>query len=135
MTDKGTIYRAFNKHFFEFLDDISRIFPENNEIKNAKMSFELIKMGSPTAIIKAWFAKVYSPYSSVIDEGDVSFFFEKDYYDDIGHLDNSNEIMHIIDKIRGPIKNMTDKERGYTSKFEQNVSNLLWYVIIYIFSA
>jgi hypothetical protein len=119
MTDKGTIYRAFNKHFFEFLDDISRIFPENNEIKNAKMSFELIKMGSPTAIIKAWFAN-----SSVIDAGDITFFFEKDYYDDIGHLDNSNEIMHIIDKIRGPIKNMTDKERGYTAKYIQNLSKM-----------
>jgi CubicO group peptidase (beta-lactamase class C family) len=48
----------------------------------------------------------------------------KDYYDDIGHLDNSNEIMHIIDKIRGPIKNMTDKERGYTAKYIQNLSKM-----------
>ena len=76
-TDKSTIMRAFNTHFMEFLEDVSSIYPENNDIHSAKNSFETIKRMNPTAIIKVWYTFVYSPYKDVIDAGDVSFFFKK----------------------------------------------------------
>jgi hypothetical protein len=124
MSDKSTILRTFNKHFFEFIEDVVRIFPDNMDVKNSKTSFELIKMGNPTAIIKAWHIFVYTPYSNVIKEGDITFFFEKDYSSDLNHLANSNEIMKIIDTIRGPVKNMNEKERDFTMKYIQNLSKL-----------
>ena len=34
--DKSTISKAFNKLFFEFLDDILLVFPESKEITHAK---------------------------------------------------------------------------------------------------
>lgn len=77
MSDKSTILRTFNKHFFEFIEDIVRIFPDNMDVKSAKSSFELIKMGNPTAIIKAWHIFVYMPYSSVIVQGDITFFSKR----------------------------------------------------------
>jgi hypothetical protein len=46
MSDKSTILRTFNKHFFEFIEDVVRIFPDNMDVKNSKTSFELIKMGN-----------------------------------------------------------------------------------------
>jgi hypothetical protein len=124
MSDKSTILRTFNKHFFEFIEDVVRIFPDNMDVKNSKTSFELIKMGNPTAIIKAWHIFVYTPYSNVIKEGDITFFFEKDYSSDLNHLANSNEIMKIIDTIRDPVKNMNEKERDFTMKYIQNLSKL-----------
>jgi len=124
MSDKSTILRTFNKHFFEFIEDVVRIFPDNMDVKNSKTSFELIKMGNPTAIIKAWHIFVYTPYSNVIKEGDITFFFEKDYSSDLNHLANSNEIMKIIDTIRDPVKNMNEKEREFTMKYIQNLSKL-----------
>jgi len=124
MSDKSTILRTFNKHFFEFIEDIVRIFPDNMDVKSANSSFELIKMGNPTAIIKAWHIFVYMPYSNVIKEGDITFFFEKDYATDLNHLSNSNDIMTIIDTIRDPVKNMNEKEREFTMKYIQNLSKL-----------
>jgi len=124
MSDKSTILRTFYKHFFEFIEDVVRIFPDNMDVKNSKTSFELIKMGNPTAIIKAWHIFVYTPYSNVIKEGDITFFFEKDYSSDLNHLANSNEIMKIIDTIRDPVKNMNEKERDFTMKYIQNLSKL-----------
>jgi hypothetical protein len=124
MSDKSTILRTFNKHFFEFIEDIVRIFPYNMDVKTANSSFELIKMGNPTAIIKAWHIFVYMPYSNVIKEGDITFFFEKDYATDLNHLSNSNDIMKIIDTIRDPVKNMNEKEREFTMKYIQNLSKL-----------
>jgi hypothetical protein len=94
------------------------------DIKNAKTSFEMIKSANPTAISKSWYKFVYSPYADIINKGDITFFFEKDYSTDINHLANSNEIMKIIDTIRQPVKNMNEKEREFTMKYIQNLSKL-----------
>ena len=104
MTDKTTILKAFNNHFFDFLEDIIRVFPDNQDIALAKTSFETIKKANPTIILKAWKTYVYTPYKEVIDNGDITFFLEKDYSNDLSILANSADIMKIIDKLRKPIK-------------------------------
>ena len=121
MTDKSTVLRAFNKHFFEFIDDIITILPDEPEIVKAKVSF---KKMNPTLICKTWFKVVYSPYKEVIDQGDISFFFEKDYASDLSNVPNAAEIMSIIDKIRMPIKSMDEVNRGHCTKYIQNLSKL-----------
>jgi hypothetical protein len=124
MTDKSTVLRAFNKHFFEFIDDIVTILPDEPEIVKAKASFENIKKMNPTLICKTWFKVVYSPYKEVIDQGDITFFFEKDYASDLSNVPNAAEIMSIIDKIRMPIKSMDEVNRGHCTKYIQNLSKL-----------
>jgi hypothetical protein len=124
MTDKSTVLRAFNKHFFEFIDDIVTILPDEPEIVKAKVSFENIKKMNPTLICKTWFKVVYSPYKEVIDQGDITFFFEKDYASDLSNVPNAAEIMSIIDKIRMPIKSMDEVNRGHCTKYIQNLSKL-----------
>lgn len=124
MSDKSTIMKTFNTHFFEFLDDILVIFPENKDIRTAKKSFETIKMANPTAIIKVWSNFIYLPYKEVIDGGNIEFFFEKDYGSDLNGLANGGEIMKIIDTLRGPVQEMSDVNRGHTMKYIQNLSKL-----------
>ena len=75
MADKSTILRAFNTHFFDFINDIINV-TDNEEIKVAKTSFELFKRANPTLIIKVWYSNIYSPYKDVIAKGNISFFFE-----------------------------------------------------------
>jgi hypothetical protein len=124
MSNKTSIMRAFNTHFFDFMDDIISIYPENNEISSARVSFDTIKRANPTAIVKVWYLYVYSPYKEVIDQGNISFFFEKDYSGDLATLVNANEIMKIIDKIRKPIQGMDDANKEHTTKYIQNLSKL-----------
>ena len=124
MNDKTTLMRAFNNHFFDFLDDIVRIVPENEDLAVSLNSFSMIRKGNPVAIIKAWWKFIYSPYKEVIDSGDISFFFEKDYSSDISHLKNSDNIMKIIDTLRKPISGMSDTNRAHSMKYIQNLSKL-----------
>lgn len=124
MADKSTILRSFNTHLFEFLEDVIRIFPDNTEIQTAKTSFQTIKKANPTAIAKAWFSFVYSPYREIIDRGDINFFFEKDYSQDLASLNNSREIMKVIDTLREPVSNMNENEKEFTMKYLQNLSKL-----------
>lgn len=124
MSDKSSILKAFNNHFFEFLDDIIGIFPENNDIREARVTFETFKRGNPTLIIKVWFQYVYTPYSTAILSGDITFFTEKDYSEDLTMIANSKSVMNIIDKIRAPIKNMSDFNKEHCAKYIQNLSKL-----------
>ncbi len=124
MSDKTTILRAFNEHFFEFLDDILKIFPENTDIITAKKTFELTKKANPTIIIKVWFNYIYTPYSEIIQNGDISFFFNKNYEEDLGSLSNSKEILSVIDTLREPVQLMSDENKQHSIKYIQNLSKL-----------
>lgn len=124
MADKSTLLRTFNTHLFEFLDDIIRIFPDNMDIQTAKLSFQTIKKANPTAIVKVWYTHLYIPYREQIDRGDIHFFFQKDYAEDLSPLANSKEIIKIIDTLREPVSNMNETEQGFTVKYLQNLSKL-----------
>ena len=124
MSDKSSILRAFNAHFFDFIDDLISIFPNNNDLSLAKTTFDTIKKANPSAIVKAWLKFVYLPYENVINAGDISFFFDKDYSEDLLNVSNSNKILNIIDTFRTPIKEMGDVNKEHTTKYIQNLSKL-----------
>ena len=121
---KNTIMKAFNKHFFEFLDDLLIIFPKNAEIVSGKMSSKFIHDLTPGLLIKGWYKYVVLPYEDIINDGDLSFFFDKDYNQEIEHLSNSNEILKCINNIRGPIKQLDKSNLIHTTKYIQNLTRL-----------
>jgi len=116
--------RAFNNHFFDFMEDIITIVPDNNDLPVSRDSFVMIKKANPTAIIKAWYLHIYKPYGNVISAGDITFFFEKDYSEDISHLSNADNIMQIIDTIRQPIREMGEVNKAHSMKYIQNLTEL-----------
>lgn len=124
MSDKSSILRAFNAHFFDFIDDLISIFPNNSDLSLAKTTFDTIKKANPSTIVKAWLKFVYLPYENVINAGDISFFFDKDYSDDLTNVSNSNKILNMIDTFRTPIKEMGDVNKEHTTKYIQNLSKL-----------
>lgn len=124
MKDKASVTKAFNKHFFDFLDDILGVFPNNPEVKYAKTTFETIKKLNTTAIIKAWYGNAYVPYKEVIDSGNIDYFIHKDYSNDLADIGKGDEIIKMIDNIRGPISEMDDNNKQHCLKYIQNLSKL-----------
>jgi hypothetical protein len=126
MNDKSFLVKTFNDHFFEFFQDVLKILPDNMHIKTALRSFKTICDLNKSILIKCWHKFVYSKYTEVINTGDITFFFEKDYATDVSHLSNSNNIMDIINTIRQPVKdacvNQTNKQHVIT--YIQNLSRL-----------
>ena len=124
--DKTFIVKTFNDHFFEFFEDVLKILPENIQIKTALRSFRTVSDLNKSVLVKCWHKFVYLKYIEVINTGEISFFFEKDYTNDLNHLNNSNKIMEIIDSIRQPVKdaceNPVNKQHGVT--YIQNLSKL-----------
>lgn len=124
MADKSSILKAFNNHFFEFVDAIIEIFPEDENIKKTKEQFLTFKSLNPTSIIKAWKTFVCDPYKDVIQDGNIEFFFEKDYGEDLKTVAHSDKILKVIDNLREPIKSMSPKSKENALKFLQNLSKL-----------
>jgi len=118
--DKSTISKAFNKLFFEFLDDILLVFPESKEIAHAKKSFSIVKMANATILIKVWKTHVYDKYQEHIDAEDISFFFESDYSDVAG----GDDIIKMIENIRQPLAGMDENNKNHCSKYVLKLSKL-----------
>jgi len=124
MADKSTLLKAFNTLFFEFLDDIISIVQDDGDIKAAKTAFELFRKGNPTIIIKVWYTYVCVPYAKLIAAGNLDFFIDKDYSSDLNLLSNAGDVMKTIDKIREPIRNMTEVNRKHSLDYIQKLSML-----------
>jgi len=123
-SQKTTILKTFNKHFFEFVDEIIKLFPEKEDLKVAKTTFEVFRKMNVSCILKAWHFFVYMQYKREIDEGNTDFFYTKDYSADLKNLANANEIMRIIETLREPIKNMSDINKAHSVKYMQNLCKL-----------
>lgn len=124
MSGNSTILTAFNDHFIEFLDDIITVFPEDPDILASKNSMLLIRKANPRLIIQIWNSYVVGKYKSMIDAGNIDFFINKDYTDDLVHADNSKKIVEVIDRLRNPIKSMIPEDQAKTMKYIQNLTKL-----------
>ena len=124
MSNKSSILTIFNNHFIEFIDDVISIFPEDVDLLTMKNSFSLIRKTNPRLIIQVFHNYVYTKYYTEIEKGDIQFFIEKDYRDDLSNNDNSNKIIESINRLRDPIRQMNEKDKLNTIKYLQNLCKL-----------
>lgn len=124
MSDKTTLLRAFNTHFFDFFNDLISVLPNNTEISYAKTSFETIKKANPTIIIKTWYNFVFLPYKDLINSGNLTFFIDKDYSIELTGVVKSEDILKMIDNIRNPIREMDETNKQHALKYIQNLCKL-----------
>lgn len=115
---------AFNDHFVEFVNDIQSVFPEDNDILLAKNAFTGIRKANPKLIIKIWKLYIVDKYQAQIESGNIDFFINKDYSQDLANADNSSKIIEAIDRLRNPIKSMTETDQAKTMKYIQNLTKL-----------
>ena len=120
----SSILSAFNDHFIEFVNDIQNVFPNDKDLLVAKNSFLAIRKANPKMIIKIWNSYIVNNYRAQIEEGNLDFFMNKDYTNDLENADNSGKIQEAIDRLRNPIKAMTKENQEKTMKYIQNLTKL-----------
>lgn len=122
--DKSTILKAFNDHFVEFVEDISRVFPNNRDVSTTKNALLTIRKANPRLILQCWQEYIAVPYATKIEEGDLSFFIEKDYTNDLKDMDGNDAIMQKIDRLRGQVRDMCKDDQEKSMTYVQNLSKL-----------
>lgn len=123
-SNNTNLLTIFNDHFVEFISDIQSVFPEDADILAAKNSLIAIRKANPKLIVKIWIKFVVTPYQEQILAGDVNFFIDKDYSNDLTKTGNSDQIMQSIDRLREPVKNMNPENQKKTMKYIQNLSKI-----------
>ena len=118
------ILTAFNDHFLEFVNDILRIFPDDSSIVSAKNLFLSTRKANPKLIVKIWKVYVVQKYRKEIESGNIEFFINKDYANDVSVSPYSDKITEAIDRLRNPIKQMNDQDRLKALKYIQNFTKI-----------
>jgi hypothetical protein len=125
MMDKSTVLQAFNNHFFEFVDDVQSVFPEDTDIMAAKTALVAMRKMNPKLLPKIWYEYIVLKYDDHIQAGDVSFFLNKDYSEDLADMGSSaNTIVSKINILREPIKNMGKENQDKSMKYINNLNKL-----------
>jgi len=120
----SNISTAFNDHFMEFVNEIHKIFPNDPDILTSKTGFSIIRKTNPKMIVKIWKTFITDKYENEINLGNVDFFINKNYEDDLARINNQDQILQAINKLRNPIKNMTDEDKEKMMKYIQNLTKL-----------
>lgn len=117
----SSVLKAFNNHLLEFIEDVIRIFPENLDIKTGKTFIEGVKRVNPKKIITYWRDNILALYEKEILEGDITFFVNKDYRNDIG---TEAQTLKVLEDIRGLVRETTKENKEKAMKYLQNLTKL-----------
>lgn len=120
----NNILTAFNDHFIDFVNDIQSVFPNDADILSTKTALIAIRKANPKMIVKIWNVFIVSNYKGEIEAGNLEFFINKDYSQDVSSAANSDKIMESIDRLRGPVKNMGPENQAKVMKYIQNLTKL-----------
>jgi len=122
--NKSDILNAYNNHIVEFFQDIIKIFPDNIDIQLAKTSLSTVRKVNPKLIIRIWKDYIYDKYNTEIANGNINFFIEKDYTDDLKYTENTSSILEKIATLRKPIKEMRKEDLDKSIQYMQNLCKL-----------
>ena len=122
MTDKAIVMKAFLNQFTDFVEDVQSVFPDNADIESAKTALFLIKKTNPRILMNAWVTYIVGPYTGEIEKGDIGFFLNKDYTQDLEYMGNA--VMQKVDTLRGPVRDMGADNQAKSMKYIQNLTKL-----------
>lgn len=112
--------QAFNNHFEEFVDDVCRVFPDDNEIATASNALKKLRKANPKLIMNVFIEHIKKPYGSQIMESNMKFFLEKDYSKEV----TDNDILSKVNSIKGPISCMDIDDKNKVTKYLQNLCKI-----------
>jgi hypothetical protein len=122
--DQSHILKTFNDHFIEFIEDIIKVFPENSDLVAIKNSFINFRKLNPKLVLGVFRTYVVDKYSGEIDSKNIDFFINKNYESDLQDNSSSSMIIEKIDKLRDPVREMSEDNQQKVLKYLQNLKKL-----------
>ena len=124
------VIKIFNEIFFNFVNLISKTFPNDLDITIAKNKLYALKKINPKMFIKIWKKHITDKYKDSIEEGNIDYFIEKNYSDDLNKVNNSDRVMKSINRLREPIRKMNQSQQEMVMLFIQDLSKISQTLII-----
>lgn len=107
---KEECVNLFNTKIKEFIQDLNRVYPDDDDLIKFKASVSMLLVVSDRQLIKIYKDMVYSRYKTQIMNNEEDFFMNHDYVDERGeHSEEFTE--RLISKIKSYWKTMPTKNR------------------------
>ena len=119
-----SILKAFTGHLIEFVNEIRNVFPNDSHLRTSGIFLEGLVKINPKSIIIGWKECVNDLYKDQILKGDLEYFINKDYNEDLEGSDNKGKILKTIDSFRDKIRNMGEDNKKKSMKYIQNLTKL-----------
>tara|TARA_Y100000389_G_scaffold133312_1_gene130831 strand:+ start:967 stop:1371 length:405 start_codon:yes stop_codon:yes gene_type:complete len=126
--DRVQVLRAFNDHFQEFVDDVTRVFPDDTELRTVAKSLVAIRKLNPRVVMTVFKARVVGPYRAQLEAGHVDFFVDKNWSGDVVESPEYGlsraTILDKIERMRTSVRSMTDKDQEKAVQYLRNLAKL-----------
>lgn len=119
--DKKQVLSAFNDQFKEFVEDIHLVFPDNDDIATLSETLIMFRKQNPRLVLMAFNKYVVEQYRTHIEAGDINFFIDKDYKNDLSDVGTAKIILEKIDCLREPIREMKIDEQNKVVNYMKNL--------------
>ena len=122
--NKSNILSAFNNHLMELFTDINSIIKNNRDLEAAQTALVAVKKANPRLLVTVWKLNIADKYRNDITEGNINFFLDKDYSEDLRDADQSAMILEKINLLREPIRGLGEENLKKTIGYIQNLTKL-----------
>lgn len=121
---KSDILSGFNNHLNELLEALIGIIPNNSDLKAAQISLTTLRKANPRIVIPIWKSYVLDKYEDNIMKGNIQYFLEKDYTEDVKDTGNAITILEKINVVKNTIKDLDKDNLDKTILYLQNLTKL-----------
>ncbi len=122
--NKSDILSGFNSHLAELLESLIEILPNDVELKTASVSISTLRKANPRLIIPVWKSYVLDKYENNIMAGNLDYFLDKDYTEDVKDTGNAATILEKINIVKNTIKTLEKENLDKTILYLQNLTKL-----------
>lgn len=120
--NNSLVLSTFISQLDECLTDIETVYSKDKRFVRCKMYLDTLKQTNPRLIITTWNTMVADKYDAQIQNGDVSYFLEKDYKEELPVYNPT--IDQAIQDLRKAIREMSDDNQKKAIQYIQNLCKL-----------
>ena len=116
------VLSTFITQLDECLEDISKVYSSDARFVRCKLYLDTLKKTNPRMIITTWKTQVADKYEQYILEGDIDYFLNKDYTQELPMYNPT--IDQSIQDLRKAIQSMSEENKKKSIQYIQNLCKL-----------
>lgn len=121
--NNSLVLSTFVKQIDEYLDDISKTYSVDTRFTRARLYLDGVKKSNPKLIITTWKTMVTDKYATQIEAGDIEYFLNKDFTDEVPGS-YTPTVDSVIQELRATVRRMSDENKAVSLKYIQNLCRL-----------
>jgi hypothetical protein len=116
------VLSTFITQLDECLEDISKVYSSDSRFVRCKLYLDTLKKTNPRMIITTWKTQVADKYEERILAGDIDYFLNKDYTQELPLYNPTIE--QAIQDLRKAIQSMSEDNKNKSIQYIQNLCKL-----------